>query len=101
MKTIAQKLNIKKFPFIIKDKSGDMIYFEDIRGFWYKKELDSTGRQTYLENSNGFWAKRKYDESGNLIYYENSDGKIIDNKPNICVDEVIEIKGKKYKLIEI
>ena len=29
MKTIAQQLNIKEFPFRIKDKNGNQIYFED------------------------------------------------------------------------
>ena len=60
MKTIAQQLNIKEFPFVIKDSNGQEIYFE---------------------NSNGFWAKSEYDSNGNQIYYENSDGKIIDNRP--------------------
>jgi hypothetical protein len=60
MKTIAQQLNIKEFPFVIKDSNGQEIYYE---------------------YSNGSWFKREYDSNGNLIYYENSDGKIIDNRP--------------------
>ncbi len=32
MKTIAQQLNIKEFPFIVRDKNGDKIYFEDLDG---------------------------------------------------------------------
>ena len=28
MKTIAQQLNVKEFPFEIKDKNGNEIYFE-------------------------------------------------------------------------
>ncbi len=53
MKTIAQQLNIKEFPFEIKDKNGNEIYSED---------------------SNGSWCKREYDSNGNEIYYEFSDG---------------------------
>ena len=29
MKTIAQQLNVTDFPFEIKDKNGNQIYFED------------------------------------------------------------------------
>jgi hypothetical protein len=81
MKTIAQQLNITEFPFIIKDKNGREIYYED---------------------SDGYWAKREYDSNGNLIYYENSDGTIIDNRPkSTCNGKVVEIDGKKYKLTEL
>ena len=36
---------------------------------------------------------------GNLIYWENSYGEIIDNRPKGCEGKVVEIDGKKYKLI--
>ena len=49
MKTIAQQLNVKEFPFRIKDKDGKLIYFE---------------------KSNGYWSKSEY-KDGKLIYYEN------------------------------
>ncbi|MHA2009961.1 MAG: hypothetical protein ACW980_21820 [Promethearchaeota archaeon] len=32
MKTITQQLNIKEFPFKIKDKNGRILYFEDSEG---------------------------------------------------------------------
>ena len=60
MKTIAQQLGIKDFPFIIKDKNGNEIYWE---------------------TSNGYWAKREYDSDGNEIYHETSVGVVIDNRP--------------------
>ena len=60
MKTIAQQLNVKDFPFKIKDKNGNVIYSED---------------------SYQYWVKTEYDSNGNLIYFKNSDGKIIDNRP--------------------
>jgi hypothetical protein len=44
-KTIAQQLNIKDFPFVIKDKSGNQIYFEDSDGYWDKCEYDSEGNE--------------------------------------------------------
>ena len=79
MKTIAQQLNIKDFPFEIKDKSG---------------------RTLYYENSDG-WYKWEYDSNGNYIYFENSFGYIEDNRPKGCEGKVVEIDGKKYKLTEI
>ena len=120
MKTIAQQLNVTEFPFKIKDKNGKVIYSEDSKGYWYKNEYDSNGNEIYYENSTGFWSKREYDSNGNKIYYENSNGywykrefdsngnqiyyensngEIIDNRPKGCEGKVVEIDGKKYKLV--
>jgi len=74
MKTIAQQLNVKDFPFIIKDKNGNPTYFEYSVGNWSKYEYDSNGNQIYFENSDGFWIKRKYDSNGNQTYFKYSDG---------------------------
>jgi len=102
MKTIAQQLGIKEFPFEIKDKNGNKIYWENSDGFWEKSEYDSNGNEIYCENSYGFWVKREYDSNGNVIYYENSDGKVVDNRPKpSCEGKVVEIDGKKYKLTQI
>ena len=99
MKTIAQQLNVRQFPFEIKDKNGKVIYYEDSYGYWCKNEYDSNGNLTYVENSNGFWRKKEYDSNGNEIYYENSYGEIIDNRAKGCEGKVVEIDGKKYKLV--
>ncbi len=80
MKTIAQQLNIKEFPFEIRDKNGNQIYWEDYDGFWCKTEYDSNGNEKYWEDSNGF---------------------SIDNRPKGCEGRVVEIDGKKYKLTEL
>ena len=80
MKTIAQQLNITEFPFTIKDKNGNVIYFEDSNGDWYKKEYDSNGKVIYYEDSRGYWDKYEYDRYGNVIYHEENDGVIIDNR---------------------
>jgi hypothetical protein len=102
MKTIAQQLNIKEFPFEIKDSNGNQIYYENSDGFWIKREFDSNGNQIYSENSNGYWCKREYDSKGNQIYSEDSDGTIKDNRPkSSCNGKVVEIDGKKYKLTEL
>ena len=81
MKTIAQQLNVKEFPFEIKD---------------------SRGRTIYYENSERGWFKREYDSNGNEIYYENSDGVIVDNRPkSTCEGKTVEIDGITYKLTKI
>lgn len=96
MKTIAQQLNIKDFPFRIKDKEGSLLYYEESNNYWAKWEFDSNGNKRYYENSKGYWRKRKYNSEGNEIYYENSEGVIRDNRPK----ETIEINGVKYQRIE-
>lgn len=53
-KTIAQQLNIKEFPFEIKDKNGNEIYWENSNGDWFRREYDSYGNETHYENSKGF-----------------------------------------------
>ena len=53
MKTIAQQLNIKDFPFKIKDENGTVIYFEHLNGNWWKREYDSNGNEICFENSYG------------------------------------------------
>ena len=72
-KTIAQQLNVKEFPFEIKDKKGNTIYFEI---------------------SNGYWSKREYDQNGNTIYYEDSEGVIVDNRPKVVELTLDEIAAK-------
>ena len=99
MTTIAQQLNIKDFPFRINDKNGKEIYCENSYGHWCKSEYDSNGNEIYFEDSKGFWCKREYDSNGNEIYYESSNGEIRDNRPKGCEGKVVEIDGKKYKLV--
>jgi uncharacterized membrane protein len=106
MKTIAQQLNVKEFPFVIKDSQGNRIYFEDSEGYWSKREYDSHGNQIYYEDSNGYWSKSEYDDNGREIYFEDSDGKAFDNRPKSREDKpvyktVIEIDGAKYLLTKI
>ena len=72
MKTIAQQLEITDFPFVIKDKNENVIYYEDSYGEWWRHEHDERGNVTSSKNSNGFWCKREYDSGGNEVYYEDS-----------------------------
>ena len=102
MKTIAQTLNITEFPFTIKDKNGNIIYYENSDGIWYRQEYDSNGNKIYYENSDEFWHKYEYDSNGNAVYYKDSDGVITDKRPTqSCNGKVVEIDGKKYKLTQL
>jgi len=106
MKTIAQQLNVKKFPFIIKDDNGKVIYdeyFDD--GYWVKREYDSNGNRIYYENSDGFCVKQEFDSNGNVIYREDSYRRIEDYRPKtveLTLDEIaskfgIDVKDLKIK----
>jgi hypothetical protein len=97
MKTIAQQLNIKEFPFEIIDKQGNIIYFEGKHGYWYKREYDSQGNEIYFQNSFNYWFKSEYDSNGNEIYFEDSEGELEDNRPT-CEGKVIQLDGINYKL---
>ena len=97
--TIAQQLKIKDFPFIIKDKNRNEIYYEDSNGYWCKYEYNDKGKEIYFENSDGYWHKCEHNDNGNEIYFENSDGLIIDNRPK--QDKIIEMGGVKYKLVKL
>jgi hypothetical protein len=83
MKTIAQQLNIKEFPFIIRGSMGNVIYYENSKGFWYKRE---------------------YDSNGNEIYYEDSDGIVIDKRlkqVELTLDEIANKFGVNVSELKI
>jgi hypothetical protein len=105
MKTIAQQLNIKEFPFIIKDANNNRIYYEDEDGFWIKQEFDVNNNQIYYEEGEGFWLRREFDTNNEEIYYEDSYGTIEDNRPNSTVEltlqEIADRLGIDVKTIRI
>jgi len=104
MKTIAQQLKIKDFPFIINDKNGNEIYYEATTGSWIKKEYDANGNEICYENSNGYWWKSEYDAHGNCIRYENSAGKIIDKRPKqveLTLQQIADKMGIKVEQLRI
>lgn len=104
-KTIAQQLNVKEFPFIIKDKMGNEIYRENSDGYWVKYEYDCNSNQIYYENyenSNGYWSKREYNAEGNQIYYENCYGTIRYNRPKeYTMDEIAKALGIDVNQLKI
>jgi len=100
MKTIAKQLNIKTFPFEIKDADGNCIYCEDSNGYWNKSEYDANGYCIYYESSNGYWDKREYDADGYCIYHEDSYGVLVDNRPKKTdVQKAIELLTKEGLLV--
>ena len=123
MKTIAQQLNVKEFPFILKDKNNNQIYIEYSNGYWSKREFDSNknliywecsngnwskreynqnNNEIYFEDSDGYWWKREFDSNNNQIYYENSNGTIEDNRPKstpeFTMEELIAKVGFEFKI---
>ena len=84
------------------DANGNQTYYEDSNGYWYKYEYDDNGRPIYYESSNGYWYKYQRDAIGNETYYENSIGyKEGTPRSQSCDGKVIEVDGKKYKLMEL
>ena len=102
-KTIAQQLNVKTYPFEIKDTKGKIIYSETSNGLWIKWEYDTKGNQIYSETSNGYWIKWEFDANGKEIYYENSNGIIVDNRPKttLTLDEIAEKFGISLDKLQI
>jgi len=100
MKTIAQQLNIKVFPFRIDDKDGNIIYYEDSEGYWCKREYKD-GKEVYFEDSDGYWCKKEY-KDGKEIYYENSKGVIRDNRQKeMTIGELEKLTGiKNLKIVK-
>jgi hypothetical protein len=102
MKTIAQQLKVKDFPFVIRDKNNNQIYFESSKGYWDRQEFDKNNNIIYWEDSDGFWYKREFDSNNNRIYYENSSGLIINNRPKstpeFTMEELIEKLGFEFKI---
>ena len=102
MKTIAQQLNVKDFPFVIRDKNNNEIYYEDSSGYWYKQEFDSKNNEIYYENSSGYWVKREFDKNNNETYHENLYGTIKDKRPKstpeFTMEELIAKVGFEFKI---
>ena len=102
MKTIAQQLNIKDFPFIINDKNGNRTYREFSNGTWSKCEYDENDNEIYYENFRGYWCKHEYDKNGNQTYYENSNGLIKDKRSTeLTLQEIADKFGINVKNLKI
>ena len=83
------------------DENGNDAYYETSNGYWWRYEYDEKGKVTYYEDSNGYWYRCEYDKNGNETYYEDSGGLKSGTKRGSCDGKVIEVDGKKYKLMEL
>ncbi len=102
MKTIAEQLKVKEFPFSMYDARGNHIYYETSIGYWCKYQFNEINLPIHYENSNGYWYKTEFDNERHQIYYENSDGAIEDNRPKlikeVTMQEVEEAFGCVVKI---
>jgi hypothetical protein len=89
------------FPIEITNEKGNSTYYENSYGYWWRREHDKDGNETYSETSCGDWRRREYDKDGNETYYEDSGGHKRGTKRGSCDGKVIEVDGKKYKLMEL
>ena len=70
-----------------KQQFGDVSYPFEI--------YDANGKLTYYEDISGYWTKREYDTNGKLTYREDNAGHIEGNK------QTIEIDGVKYSADQV
>jgi len=54
-----------------RDEYGNLVYYENANGWWWKKEFDANGNCLYRGDSSGMWIRKSYDENNNEIFYEN------------------------------
>ncbi len=93
--TIAQQLQVTKFPFEINDENGHMIYWEDSNGYWAKRKYDANGNRIYYETSTGYLSRREFDANGIMIYSEDSRGRIMNNRPKPEIQRAIDLLTEK------
>jgi len=79
LKELFKLLGIKNYKIKdtylhIYDTNGNVIYFENSDGSWWKYKYDDYDNLIYSEFSNGDWNKWEYDANGNKIYSEDSNG---------------------------
>jgi hypothetical protein len=51
--TIAQQLEITEFPYEIRNKAGQQIYYETDYGYWEVMHYDEAGQTTCVSNLPG------------------------------------------------
>jgi hypothetical protein len=111
MKKIIEKYIDENYSMEVKDRNGNVVYYQDGGGFWseveynkfglqthyknsdgvwHKKEYDECGRQTYYINDSGEWSKSEYDSNGDKVFYENSFGMDGFDKRSKPVDDIVD-----------
>jgi hypothetical protein len=72
--TIAQQLEIDKFPYEIKNPAGDVIYYESAEGDYEIRKFDARGNRILLKNSAGYVCYSWYNEDNKCVRNESSNG---------------------------
>lgn len=54
-----------------RDENGNLIYFENANGWWWRKEFDDRGNCTYHGDASGWWVRHVYNEHNDRVGYEN------------------------------
>ncbi len=56
------------------DANNNKTYYENGKGFWWKRKFDEDNLNMLYENSQGYWIKYKYNKIGKCIAYVDSYG---------------------------
>jgi hypothetical protein len=108
---ITDTTNVQ-FPIIIKDKRGNIIYYQNENGYWEQYTYDDNGKELTFKNSFGGWYKKTYDENGYELTFKNSSddyrikGKWVTkevflafvNRPEYTMKESVAILGYNFKI---
>ena len=68
--TKAKQLGITEFTYYEYDSYNNIIYYEDLDGYWYKNEYNNGNNLISNMDSDGDWFKKDYDIYDNLIFFE-------------------------------
>ena len=101
-KTLAEFFNhdFENGRFRLYDSEGNITYYEDSDGYWYRYEYDSRGNIAYCVNSEKRWYRYERDSEGNETYYEDSYGTtrgVSREVVEMTMEEVEKLAGKRVK----
>ena len=68
--------NFDKGVFKFFDNNDNIIYYENSKKYWCKKEFDKNNNVTCFEDSNGFYWERNCDVRNNEAYWQSLTKKI-------------------------
>lgn len=54
-----------------RDEYGNLIFYQNSNGWWWRKEFDDRGNCLYHADASGWWVRNTYNENNEKIGYEN------------------------------